>query len=308
MKKILFVLACAVAGGALFACAPAYKTSPISPQKEYQQKEALLHTDYQEIKTQIEEGKIKALPFRKLSGYFLQTSVELAHDINFITINSERVLTQTLGKSAFTQDSYPVNFAKTFVAIIAFAPSTTSYNMSVSGVYLDGTDIYILYKAVEDKSANIKFYKTNYTIVDINRPKIATGIHFIDDSGEGYTINYGRRTEGSPEDTTDVIKNYTGVYRGTLTPVRGESASIITVLQILPNHTFVLRQSYTENPDRVFQSEGKWAMTEDLSSIVLNYDKSESQQMKYYFLNPRQIERLAPNGDRYEDGQNILRK
>jgi hypothetical protein len=308
MKKILFVLACAVVGGALFACAPAYKTSPVSPTAEYQPKERLTHANYQAIKNQIEAGNFQALPFRTLSGYFLQPALELKNDINFITVNSEKVLTQFLSRSAFTKDSYPPNLTKTFIAIIALAPAPASYNMSVSGVYLNGTEIYVLYKSVEDKSANIKFYKTNYTVVDINRPKIATEIHFIDDNGEGYTVDYGRRSEDSPKDATDIMKNYLGVYRGTLTPVRGESASLITVLQILPNRTFVLRQSYTESPDRVFQSEGRWALTDDLSSIVLNYDKSEREQLKYYFLNPRQIERLAPNGDHYDDGQNILRK
>jgi hypothetical protein len=263
--------------------------------------------DYEIFIKKIQKGELQPVAFRKMPIYFLKTDIKLPEKINFFTINSDTKLNEMLGKSQLFNENYDHKFKDTFIAAIAFQPSTISYNIKVSSAYVEKSQLYITYSFIPENE--VYYFKTNVLIFEVAKPRVVTTVYFINETErKGAAVPYGRRTQYSPKSIDDMRKNYTGLYEGILVSIIPGSTQLITRLQLLPDFTFVLKQAYPDNENRVFESNGNWAPTEDLSSFVINYDKGERDQMRFFFVNKKEIEQLNANGDRLENMKNILKK
>ena len=264
--------------------------------------------DYNSFIKKMRSGDLKSISFRKLPGYFLKTPVALPKDINFFTVNSEKKLNELMGRSHLRTELYRHDMSKTFITIIALRPSTSAFTINISSAYLEGSQVYIVYGIKPMDNIGVRYFRKDIAVFETARPRTVTTVHFIDESGKGIAIPYGRRLESSPKNIVDMRKNFTGRYRGTLSSLTSSGMLVVTELILSPDYTFVLKQSYKGDSERVFEMIGKWAPTEDLASIVLNYDKSDRDQRKFLFINNKEIEQLNFNGDRLEEGNNLLRK
>jgi uncharacterized lipoprotein NlpE involved in copper resistance len=135
----------------------------------------------------------------------------------------------------------------------------------------------------------------NAKIFEIEKPQIAMNICFIDADRNAKVLPLGKRNEYSPSSLDDLIRHYTGTYKGTLPAADGPCIS--TGLVLSKDYTFNLKTIYLSDPDRVFETEGKWATTSDLSSFVLNYDNPGEEQTYFRFLNKSTIEQLDIYGE-----------
>ena len=264
--------------------------------------------DYNHFIKKMRSGDLTSISFRKLPGYFLKTHIALPKDINFFTVNSEKKLNELLGKSHLRTELYRHDMSKTFITIIALRPSTSAFTINISSAYLEGSQVYIVYGIKPVDNIGVRYFRKDIAVFETARPRTVTTVHFIDESGKGIAIAYGRRLENSPKNIADMRKNFTGKYKGTLSSLTSSGMLMVTELILSPDYTFILKQSYKGDADRVFEIKGKWAPTEDLASIVLNYDKSERDQRKFLFINNKEIEQLNFNGDRLEEGNNLLKK
>ena len=237
------------------------------------------------------------LKFRELSGYFLRNDVKLTQEVNFFTINSEKNFEAVLGIARLMENNVtPFDLRKNIVVVIAMKPSRTEYDIKIYGVYLIDSDIYINYEIIPKSIPDIGFFITNMKAVEIERPQSITNVSFANQNKVITVIPFGARTAGSPANISDMTKYYTGTYKGTIPAADGPG--IVTVLTLSPDYTFTLEQSYLNRPDRVFTSSGKWAPTEDVSSFVLNYDKGQTEQSRFYFIDRNTVEKLDQYGEK----------
>ncbi|MDR0823431.1 MAG: copper resistance protein NlpE, partial [Endomicrobium sp.] len=72
--------------------------------------------------------------------------------------------------------------------------------------------------------------------------------------------------------------------------------------------TYILKRSHPNDKVRSFESTGKWIPTDDLSSIVLDYDKAKSDQVYLYFIDKNTIEWFDSTGERKENKNYRLKK
>jgi len=298
MEKItafLFLFAVAFMPGCVTTSAPAVQP-PIS-------KEAVKQVEEQAGNIEVSTP----LKFKEMQGYFLKNNVKLPQDVNFITVYSDKGFDAVLGMAkTMTNVITMADMRKNIVAVIAMKPSTTLNDIRIKNAYLIGNNIYIDYEIVPGTSPDVGYFISNMKAFEIERPQIITSVSFSDPSKNITVTPFGKRNALSPADVDSMIKYYTGTYKGTLPAADGPG--ITTVLALLPDYTFNLKQTYLNNAGRVFESSGKWAPTEDLSSIVLNYDKDFSEQMRFYFVDKNTIEKLDANGERINSELYKLRK
>lgn len=330
MKNIIFLL---VFAALLSACAPvqrkavevqkpapttARQPAPTPTSQRESENWAALHEDgwtdevfnkgnYESFLKKLQGGGGAPVDFKQVRGFYLKTDIALPKDINFYTINSDIRFQEVLGRSKMAMDKYTYNTRDTFLAVIAVAPSTVSYTFKALGVFSEGSQVYIAYSLLP--AGDVRYLKSDVWVFEIKRPRIVTTVHFINEGTQkGFAIPYGKRTDKSPKSIQDIRRNYMGTYKGVLSSLVPGSSRLITELRLMNNFTFVLKQSYPDNLDRVFESTGKWAPNEDLSSFIINYDKGEREQMKFFFLDRTAIEQLNANGDKIEGIENILKK
>jgi len=247
------------------------------------------------------------LKFKEMQGYFLKNSVKLPKDVNFITVYSDKGFDAVLGMAkTMTNVITMADMRKNIVAVIAMKPSRTLNDIKINNVYLIGNNIYIDYEVAPKTAPDVGYFISNMKAFEIERPQIVTSVSFSDPSKNITVTPFGKRNASSPADIDSMLKYYTGIFKGTLPAADGPG--IATVLELLPDYTFNIKQTYLNNAGRVFESSGKWAPTEDLSSVVLNYDKDFSEQMRFYFIDKNTIEKLDVNGERINSELYKLRK
>ncbi|MCL2334848.1 MAG: copper resistance protein NlpE [Endomicrobia bacterium] len=247
------------------------------------------------------------LKFSEMKGYFLKNSVKLPNDVNFITAYSDKSFDAALGiAKTMTNTITMADMRKNIVAVIAMKPSMTVNDIKINNAYLVGTNIYIDYEITSKAVSDVGYFISNMKVFEIERPQIVTNVSFSDPSKNITVLPFGKRNVSSPADVDSMVKYYTGTYKGTLPAADGPGINI--VLALLPDYTFNMKQTYLNNPDRVFESSGKWAPTEDLSSAVLNYDKDASEQMRFYFIDKNTVEKLDVSGEKINSELYKLRK
>ena len=247
------------------------------------------------------------LSFKEVNGYFLKNNVKMDKEINFYTAESGKKFEAILGQAkAVTGIVTTPDFKKNMAVVIAVKNSTAAYNISISSAYSVGSDIYINYEITEKPLPEVGYFFPSVKVFEIEKPQQVTNISFSQQGESMVIIPFGNRSAGSPASLQIMKKYYTGSYKGTLPAADGPG--IVMVLDLLPDNTYTLKETYLSHPDRVFESCGKWAPTEDLSSFVLNYDKEQSEQVRFYFINRNTIEKLDMFGDKINSELYKLKK
>jgi hypothetical protein len=291
MKKVVILLM-------FFLC---IITSCISVRK---QQESMPQKIVQEIKSNVinlEQGK--DLSFSDLNGYFLKSNVKLLHEINFFTVDSLNKLKEMTGIAKAMSDSIVVpNFNNEIVIIIAMQPSKNFNVISIKRIYTLDNDIYIDYEVSEKEAKDLGYFVSNVYLFKVQKPKITINAYFIDSSKKITVIPFGSRNINSPIDIYDMLKNYTGVYKGRFSVSSTENIMSVK-LNLRADYTFYLKQTYLLN-GKTFESSGKWYPTSDLSSFILNKNKN----LCFYFTDRNTIEKLNNNGEKINSNMYTLKK
>jgi hypothetical protein len=276
-------------------------TSCVSVRKQ----EIVPHNVFQEVKSNVinlEQGE--TLSFSTLNGYFLKSNVKLLHEINFFTVESLNKFKKITGTAKVILEPIVVpNFNNEIVIIIAMKPSKNFNVISIKRACTLGNDIYIDYEINEREITDLGYFVPNVYFFKIQKPKITINTCFIDANKKIAVLPFGNRSVKSPIDVYDMLKNYTGVYRGTC-PISSTENVMSVELNLGPDYTFYLKQTYLDLNGKTFKSSGKWYPTSDLSSFVLNKNKS----LSFYFTDRNTIEKLDDNGEKINSNMYILRK
>jgi Uncharacterized lipoprotein NlpE involved in copper resistance len=286
MKKIvIFLIPFIIAG-----CLP--------PSRLQQQSTTITPETVKQVEMQAADiSQAEALNVRELDGYFLRNGVKLINDINFITADSYQNFENILGVSR--KNAVPAqipDLRKNIVAVIAAKPSGMSNEIKISKAYVIGSDIYIDYEITPKTSLDVGYFVSDVKAFEIEKPKFITNISFSGSDKKMTVIAFGKRSAGSPKNVQDMIKYYTGTYKGTIPAA--DAAGIHMTLALSADYTYVLKQTYLNNSGRVFESSGKWTPGNDLSYFILDYDKPLQEQMRFYFINKSLIEKLDINGEK----------
>jgi hypothetical protein len=260
---------------------------------------------FQEIKSNainLERGE--TLSFSTLNGYFLKTNVKLLHEINFFTVESLNKFKKITGAAkAILEPIIVPNFNNEIVIIIAMKPSKNFNVISIKRAYTLGNNIYIDYEINEKEITDLRYFVPNVYFFKVQKPKITVNTCFIDTNKKITVLPFGNRNVKSPIDVYDMLKNYTGVYKGTFLISNTENVMSVE-LNLKPDYTFYLKQTYLDLNGKIFKSSGKWYPTSDLSSFVLNKNKSVS----FYFTDRNTIEKLDDNGEKINSNMYTLKK
>ncbi|MDR2067291.1 MAG: copper resistance protein NlpE [Endomicrobium sp.] len=260
---------------------------------------------FQEIKSNVinlEQGD--TLSFSTLNGYFLKSNVKLSHEINFFTIGSLNKFKKITGTAKANPESIVVpNFNSEIVIIIAMKPSKNLNVISIKRVCTLGNDIYIDYEVSEKEITDLGYFVPNVYFFKVQKPKITINTCFIDANKKITVLPFGNRNVKSPIDVYDMLKNYTGVYKGTF-PISSTENVMSVELNLKEDYTFYLNQIYLTLNGKTFKSSGKWYPTSDLSSFVLNKNKN----LSFYFTDRNTIEKLDDNGEKIDSSMYTLKK
>jgi uncharacterized lipoprotein NlpE involved in copper resistance len=262
-----------------------------------------------EVETKAATEIEKSVPaaYKEIKGYYLKNAIKLNSETNFFILDSEKRFDEFLSKSHTAADvSVKPDFKRNMAVVIALQRSTAQYDIKLTGAYLIDSYAYVNYEISEMKNLQISYYSLSAKIFEIERPQILTNVCFSDPDKKTTVLPFGNRIEGSPSNLAEMLKDYTGIYRGIIPAADGPG--IETVLHLLPDYSFNLKEIYLSNPDRVFQSYGKWAPASDLSSFTLNYDKDLKDQARYRFINKRMIEKLDIYGEKIDSELYKLKK
>lgn len=283
----------------LFFAFPFFITACLPPTPS-SQKYSITKETVKEVEKKVEIPEQKEqridLEFSKFNGYFIKNDIKLYSGMNFFTINSPKVLEKYLAKSkkVLQSDANP-DFKKNLIVLLAMPNSKDKFDINISQIYSIGSDIFINYEVTESADEKVFYFTSSFQAYTIARPQIVTNLCFIDQGNNKTTIPFGNRNSSSPANLHAMLKYHTGTYKGVIPSE--DSSDISMTLTLEPDYTFNLKQYYLSNAERVFETTGKWAPTEDLSSFVLNYDKPKYDQMRFYFLNMKTIEKLDMNGE-----------
>ena len=247
------------------------------------------------------------LEFKEVNGYFLKNNVKFAREINYYTAESDKKFAALLGQAkAVSGIVTSPDFKKNTVVIIAVKHSTVAYNISISSAYAIESNIYLNYEIIPKDTPEIGYFFPSMKVFEIEKPRQVTNISFSG-QGKGMTVMpFGNRSAGSPESLEFMKKYHTGLYKGTIPAADGPGISML--LDLLADNTYTLKQTYLSHPDRIYESSGRWAPTEDLSSFVLNYDKEQQEQIRFYFVDKHTIEKLDIFGDKINSDLYKLKK
>ena len=289
-KKILLVLVSFIISG----CLPvrqerkALKTIPI---KEVELKNV-----------ELEAEQKQSLQFKECFGFFLKNNVKLSNNINFFTVNSALKFKNLLGiAKAISNNVVVPNFGKSVLLIIAEKPSVNLRDINVSKVYMKEDNIYVEYE-IKEQESDKDYFVQNLGIFEIEKPPVILNVYFVNKDNKAFVVPFGNRSDKSPLNVSDMLENYTGVYKGIFPAT--DNNKILTELDLRPDYSYTLRQKYLTDNGRVFESSGKWYPSVNISSFVLNKNKD----LIFYFINKNTIEKLDDTGERLEHGSYILKK
>ncbi|MDR2191853.1 MAG: copper resistance protein NlpE [Endomicrobium sp.] len=233
---------------------------------------------------------------KEMKGYFVKNDVKLGDGINFFILFSESSFDKILSASAIETNISPKPDFKNKIVVVLSSNRATEqgYDIKIVRAYAIGSDIYVEYD-VSQETNELYYYALNAKIFEIEKPQIAMNICFIDAERNTKVFPLGNRSRYSPSNIDDLIKYYTGTYKGTLPSASGPGIS--TVLVLSKDYTFNLKQIYLKEPDRIYETSGKWETTSDLSSVVLIYDNPGEEYTSFRFLDRATIEKLDIHGE-----------
>lgn len=247
------------------------------------------------------------LSFKGVNGYFLKNNVKMTKEVNFYTAESAKKFESLLGQAKAVAGIVTTpDFEKNMAVIIAVKNSTAAYNISISSAYAIGSDIYINYEIMQKKASETGYFVSSMQIFEIEKPRQITNVSFVEEGNNMTVIPFGSRGIASPASLQVMKKYYTGTYKGTIPAADGPG--IVMILDLMPDNTYILKQTYLSHPDRVYESSGKWAPTEDLSSFVLDYDKDRNDRMRFYFVDRNTVEQLDIFGEKINSDLYKLKK
>ncbi|MDR2427631.1 MAG: copper resistance protein NlpE [Endomicrobium sp.] len=289
-KKIILVLFPFIISG----CLPLHqerKALKVIPIKEVELKNV-----------ELEAEQKQSLQFKECFGFFLKNNVKLPNNINFFTVNSTLKFKNLLGITKAMSNTVVVpNFGKSVLLIIAEKPSVNLRDISINQIYMKEDNIYVEYE-VKEQESDKNYFVQNLGIFEIEKPPVILNVYFVNKDNKAFVVPFGNRSDKSPLNVSDMLENYTGVYKG-IVPA-ADSNKILTELDLRPDYSYTLRQEYLTDSGRVFESSGKWYPSLDISSFVLNKNKD----LIFYFINKNTIEKLDDTGERLESGSYILKK
>jgi hypothetical protein len=268
-----------------------HKVLKIAPIKEVELK-----------KVELEPEKIQFLQFKKCSGLFLKNNVKLSNNINFFTVSSVAKFKSLLGitKTILNTIKSP-DFNKNILVVIAEQPSATVYDIIVNKVYMKKDNIYVEYE-IKEQESNKGYFVQNLGVFEIEKPAVILNTYFINIDNKTFVIPFGNRHNKSPSSVSDMLENYTGLYKGIFSAAYNNK--IFVELNLKSDYSYTLRQEYLSAQGRVFKSEGKWHPSVDISSFALNKNKD----LIFYFIDKKTVEKLSNTGERLESETYILKK
>ncbi|MDR3306970.1 MAG: copper resistance protein NlpE [Endomicrobium sp.] len=294
MKKTIVVIVFLCVSFIISGClsiAQKRKTLKTTPMKEVELKDVELESERKQF-----------LQFRKRSGFFLKNSVKLSNNINFFTANSASKFESLLGiaKTIFNTVIFP-DFGKNILIIIAEKPSVTPRNIAVNQIYMRKNDIYVEYE-IKEQESDKGYFVQNLGVFEVQKPTVVLNVYFVNKDNKALVVPFGSRHDKSPSDVSDMLANYTGVYKGVFPAAR--NGKIFTELNLKPDYSYTLRQEYLSAGGRAFESAGKWYLSVDISSFILNKNKD----LIFYFINKNAIEKLSNTCERLESDNYVLKK
>ncbi|MDR0618166.1 MAG: copper resistance protein NlpE [Endomicrobium sp.] len=263
----------------------------------------------QKVVQQVESNVINLeqgedLSFSILNGYFLKNNIKLLHEINFFSIESLTKLKKIVGIVKTMANSVVMpDFNNEIVIVIAMKPSKDFKVISIKRVCMLSNNMYIDYEVSQKDAKDLGYFVPNVYIFKIQKPKVIINACFIDSNKKVIVLPFGKRNINSPIDIYDMLKNYTGVYKGTF-PVSNTGKLMEVELKLKPDYTFYLKQTYLELNGKTFKSFGKWYPTSDLSSFMLNKNKN----LSFHFIDKNTVEKLDDNGEKIDSSMYTLKK
>jgi hypothetical protein len=155
-------------------------------------------------------------------------------------------------------------------------------------------NVYAEYGIDRFSARELGYFVSNTQVFSVDKPKFVTNVCFIDNEKNVTAVPFGTRNLNSPSSVFDMLKNYTGVYKGTLPGANGEM--IFTELNLKTDYTYTLKQKYLTVNGKTFTSLGNWLLLEDVNSFILNNKKD----LIFYFINKNTIEKLDNNGEKID--------
>ncbi|MDR3124409.1 MAG: copper resistance protein NlpE [Endomicrobium sp.] len=276
-------------------------TSCVSVRKQ----ESMPKKVVQEVESNVinlEQGE--NLSFSVLNGYFLKSNVKLSHEINFFTIGSLTKFKKIAGIAKTMANSVVMpDFGNEVVLIIAMKPSKDFKVISIKRVCMLSNNMYIDYEVSQKDAKDLGYFVPNVYIFKIQKPEVIINTCFIDSNKKVTVLPFGERNINSPIDVYDMLKNYTGVYKGTFQVSNTENLMAVE-LKLEPDYTFYLKQTYLDLNGKTFKSFGKWYPASDLSSFILNKNKN----LSFYFIDKNTVEKLDANGEKIDSSMYTLKK
>ncbi|MDR2436579.1 MAG: copper resistance protein NlpE [Endomicrobium sp.] len=268
-----------------------HKVLKIAPIKEVELK-----------KVELEPEKKQFLQFKKCSRLFLKNNVKLPNSINFFTVSSVTKFKSLLGitKTILNTVKSP-DFNKNILVIIGEQPSATVHDIVVNKVYMKKDNIYVEYE-IKEQESNKGYFVQNLGVFEIEKPAVILNTYFINIDNKTFVVPFGNRHDKSPSSVSDMLENYTGLYKG-IVPAAYDN-KIFVELNLKSDYSYTLKQEYLSAQGRVFEYEGKWHPSVDLSSFALNKNKD----LIFYFIDKKTVEKLSNTGERLESEMYILRK
>jgi len=270
-----------------------------------QERKALKAIPIKEVElknVELEAEQKQSLQFKECFGFFLKNNVKLPNNINFFTVNSTLKFKKLLGITKAMSNTVVVpNFGKSVLLIIAEKPSVNLRDISVNQIYMKEDNIYVEYE-IKEQESDKNYFVQNLGIFEIEKPPVILNVYFVNKDNKAFVVPFGNRNDKSPLNVSDMLENYTGVYKGIFPAA--DNNKILTEMDLRPDYSYTLRQEYLTDNGRVFESSGKWYPSVDISSFVLNKNKD----LIFYFINKNTIEKLDNTGERLESGSYILKK
>jgi hypothetical protein len=289
-KKIILVLVPFIISGCL----------PLS--QERKALKAILIKEVELKNVELAAEQKQSLQFKECFEFFLKNNVKLPNSINFFTVNSALKFKNLLGITKAMSNTVVVpNFGKSVLLIIAEKPYVNLRYISVNQIYMKEDNIYVEYE-IKEQESDKNYFVQNLGIFEIEKPPVILNVYFVNKDNKAFVVPFGNRNDKSPLNVSNMLENYTGVYKRIFPAA--DNNKILTELDLRPDYSYTLRQEYLTDSGRVFESSGKWYPSVDINSFVLNKNKD----LIFYFVNKNTIEKLDDTGERLESGSYILKK
>jgi hypothetical protein len=254
------------------------------------------------------EPQYRMLQYKQLQGgYFLRNSVNLEDNINFIPVSSSLEFDSILGYAmTMGNTAYVPDFSNKFIVVIAMRPSSSVYEINISSIYFLNGEIQISYDVLLSGRQDIGYFLLNMKVYEIEKPDVEVSkLQFVNSSTGKVSAISLSKDPLYPDSIVDVIKNYTGTYKGIFLSKKGIGIGV--ELELNPDYTYTLYQEYFMNRGKKLKNTGTWKTSVDFHSFSLIDDKNNNW-MSFEFADKNTIEKLDSNGERIASGLYKLRK